>query len=61
MDDELPYEDRTTALRSAVGDLALAMDQLRTESHSTAMSTPSYLTVPPDPPLPAAGIAPVDG
>ncbi len=50
-DDALPYEEQTAVASTVLDDLALAMEQLSQESHSLALSQPSYLHVPPDPPL----------
>jgi tetratricopeptide (TPR) repeat protein len=50
-DDPLPYEDQTTAAQTALDDLALAMDRLSLDNRCAALGEPTYLAVPPQPPL----------
>lgn len=50
-DDALPHEEQAALASTVLGDFILAMEQLTHESHNMALSQPSYLHVPPDPPL----------
>lgn len=49
--DALPYEEQAALASTVLDDFMLAMEQLTYESHNVALSQPSYLHVPPNPPL----------